>query len=313
MESAGIWGAVLVLISLPGLLAPREVWSATAAFNYRTPERVVPSNRRFRVARMGSGTLVLMGAVFVVGAVWPGDARAKALAIFWAAIIGILLFIGIVIVSVVRRKRLAAAERELPPDEPSDFAYGTEYISIVIYLVLLLVIGIMLLGFAQQLTAQERLEAADKPLSEQDQKIVDESAKSFNTVHLSTYPVYTELPEGGTLALARSYSPVDADAREPRVIWEQSEESGSGVSLSDADLVLSMSGFSCTVTGLVVQETETTVAVGFVVANPPDEGTTTAKCFSPVLHSDYYPIDLASPLGDRDVVQYGGDRSLILH
>lgn len=309
MESLWGWGALLVVVSLPGLLAPREVWSLTAGMRYRTPEQVEPSNRRIRVARMGSGTLTLIGAVLVVGGLWPGDFRTKAVALFWAAIVGIVLFIVLVILSVGRRKRAARLD-QLPPDEPSELSYGLDYFSIVVYLVLLVVAAGGILTLSQQPTAEERAEQPAEPLDPAVQRQVDEFQKSMNTVHLTRYPVYTELPEGQALALPLRYQIVDAESRQPEIVWDLSTESGTGMSIADADLVLGTSAFTCSVTGLVVQETETTVSVAFVVSNPAAEGTNVAQCFGTVLHSDYYLVDLASPLGDRELIQFGGDRSL---
>lgn len=310
MESLWGWGALLLLISLPGLLAPREVWSFTAGLSYRTPERVVPSNRRFRIARMGSGTLAIIGAVVMVGGLWPGDSRAKALAFFWAAIIGIGLFVSLVILSIVRRKRAAARSDQLPPDEPSELSYGIDYLSIVVYLVLLLVVAGGVLSLSQQPTAEEQANQPSEPLDPATQRQIDELSDSMNTVHLTRYPVFTELPEGSALALPGQYQLIDVDNRLPKMVWDQSDQAGAGMDVAEADLVLSMPSFSCAVTGFVVQETEATVSVALVVANPAVEGTAIADCFSPVLHTQYYLVDLASPVGDREVIQFGGDRTL---
>jgi len=310
VESLWGWGALLLLISLPGLLAPREVWSFTAGLSYRTPERVVPSNRRFRIARMGSGTLAIIGAVVMVGGLWPGDPRAKALAFFWAAIIGIGLFVSLVILSIVRRKRAAARLDQLPPDEPSELSYGIDYLSIVVYLVLLLVVAGAVLSLSQQPTAEEQANQPSEPLDPATQRQIDELSESMSTVHITRYPVFTDLPEGSALALPGRYELLDAQKRLPKAVWDESEQAGAGMDVAEADLVLTMPSFSCTVTGLIVQETETTVSVALVVANPAVEGTAVADCFSPVLHTDYYLVDLASPVGDREVVQFGGDRTL---
>ncbi|CAN5555732.1 hypothetical protein BH10ACT7_BH10ACT7_26910 [soil metagenome] len=317
-ELAG-WGLILALVSLPGLLIPEVMWAMFGGLSYRTPERVEPSPRRYRVVRMGSATTFLIGVVILIGAFWPGTADEKAIAAFTASLIGIGLFIAGVIISVVLRKRRRFREKryeddDLPPDEPSDLSYGFDYFGIIVYLVLLVVVSGSFIGMEQR--KQDRIDelTGDKPLTEEQQRSVDETLQMWNTLHVDRYPVLDAVPEGAVIAMPRLYDPIDAANETPRVVWHQSKnvtDVAAPMPIGEADIAVNFSAFTCHVTSIVIVESETTVAVGFVVdgANAvPEEGTNVAPCLSgPVLNAHRFLVDLPE-LGDRELVNLGGGR-----
>lgn len=317
-ELAG-WGLVLALISLPGLLIPQVIWELFGGLSFRTPERVEPSPRRYRVVRMGSATTFLIGVVILIGSFWPGTADQKAIAAFSASLIGIGLFIAAVIVSIVLRKRRQRItheneEDDLPPNEPSDISYGFDYFGIIVYLVLLVVVSGSLIGLEQR--KQDRIDelTGDKPLTEEQQRSVDEAISLWNTLHQDRYPVLDAVPEGAVLVLPRIYDPIDAADRTPRVVWYQSKkvtDVAAAMPIGSADIAVNFPSFSCHVTSIVIVESETTVALGFIVDGPnavPDEGTNVAPCLSgPVLNAHRFLVDLPE-LGERELVNLGGGR-----
>lgn len=317
-EFAG-WGLVLALVSLPGLLIPEVMWAMFGGLSFRTPEQVEPSPRRYRTVRMGSATTFLIGVVILIGSFWQGTADEKAIAAFTASLIGIGLFIAGVIVSIVLRKRRQRAtqtteEDDLPPNEPSDISYAFDYFGIIVYLVLLVVVSGSLIGLEQR--KQDRIDelTGDKPLTEEQQRSVDESIRLWNTLHQDRYPVLDSVPDGAVLAMPRLYDPIDSTNRTPRVVWYQSKivtDVAAAMPIASADIAVNFPAFSCHVTSIVIIESETTVALAFIVdgANAvPKDGTNVASCIdSPVLNAHRFLVDLPE-LGDRELVNLGGGR-----
>ncbi|MEO6533321.1 MAG: hypothetical protein ABIO06_07075 [Pseudolysinimonas sp.] len=310
------WGLLLAVVSLPGLIAPRAVWELFSSWQYRDPEAMKPSNRRFRVARLGSATTALVGIVIVMGGLWPGDATAKATAALITALCGVVIVIVLSVISVVARKRRLSSGQESeerpPPNEPSDLAYWNDYFGIGIYVLVMFVVIFAVFGIAQHEKEQAAQYRADHDgvLTPEQQQRVNEVEKTFHRLHTQTVPVSAVVPDSAVITESMAWDPVDLSRRLPQEAWDQSQGDGpeADAKLASSDLVLSFYGFSCIVDGFVVQETDTTVAIAAVVRNGVvAEGTTVASCTGAnAVLADYYPIDLAAPLGDRTLVTLDG-------
>lgn len=317
------WGVVIALVSLPGLLIPEVIWAMFGGLSFRTPERVEPSKRRYRVARMGSATTFLIGVTIVVAGLWPGTGDEKAVAAFVTSLIGCGLFIAGIVLSIVLRKRresrtgrLEETDDDLPPDEASEISYGFDYFGIIVYLVLLVVISGSFIGFEQR--KQDRIDqitSGPTPLTPDQQKTVDETLSKFTDLHLDRYPVLTEVPEGAVVALSFGYNVVDAAERSPRKVWYQSQPTydvAPPMGIGEADIALRYPAFDCHVTAIVIQETAETVALGLVVDGERavlQEGTGYASCRGGnMIMSDIFLVELPTPLGDRALVKLDGSR-----
>jgi hypothetical protein len=135
-------GILLAVVALPVLLWPADVWGVLAFLQYRTADAVEPSQRRLRLFRMAAAMTLTAGLALVLGFFWPGTVTAKGTA---ALVLGLTCYAIIVVVTVVVRARAArraatvsdeqrySEEDHLPPDEPSEFAYGFDYLRLVIF------------------------------------------------------------------------------------------------------------------------------------------------------------------------------------
>ena len=135
-------GALLILVSLPTVLWPVEVWSVLAAFSYRSTGDIEPSERRARLFRISAATTLTAGLAIVLGFFWPGTVADKGTAALYLGIVCFAAIIVVTIVANVRNARRVAAlseerrlseEDSLPADEPSELAYGAHYAQIVFF------------------------------------------------------------------------------------------------------------------------------------------------------------------------------------
>ncbi len=309
------WCVLIALVSVPGLIWPAEVYGISATFRFRTPAAVEPSARRIRMVRLASATFLLIGLCGAVGGLWPSsDTGTKATAALVVAVVGILAIIATLILAAVRRSRsaaLRAREDELPPDEPSELAYGTDIIGVVAYLVLLVVVIVSIISI-------DRAEDEEPTAEEQqqvDQQEQDAAQQRFNTLHLARLPVTDVIPPGASLARPLGYDAIDAADEKPRILFQGSTIDGTAgedgtVALADADLDLLFTGLNCDILGLVVGETEDTVTVAVIVlGGTPNPDSTMVDCnsMSP-LHNDRYLVELDAPLGARTVIDTDGRR-----
>jgi heme/copper-type cytochrome/quinol oxidase subunit 2 len=305
-------GIVVMALSLPGMIAPGAVWDIFSSWQFRNPEAMRPSNRNFGVARISSASLFVLGAMAVVGPVWPGTLDAKLTAALVAGLIGfVVLIVIVVLVIVVRHRRIAvgAASEETPPvNEPSGAAYGLEFIAIGVHVILVFVIVFSLIG-VQQRTKAEVHALFHPKVTAQDQKDIDEAEMNFNTIDLDPQPVMTAAPAGAELANSFDYDVVNVAKRLPRNAWDQSvPDHGADSVLKKSGLVLDFPAFSCTVTGLIVIETTTTVTVGVTVTGETPVGQSgPLACLAGNGSTTYLqPVPLAAPLGSRTVLQLDG-------
>lgn len=308
MGQAFLGGLVVLAVGLPTLIAPRLVWALFAGLSFRTPAAIEPSAARVFQWRASGAALTVLGAASLIGALWPGEDRAKLHAFSWAVIIGVPVAVVCLIVGAIIRSRFrsrsAAADEDLPPDEPSELSYLVGYIGVAVFFGALLVMASMILSTTSGPTASERREQEQQ---EQDQAVIDYQ-KELNTVSLIRYPVVTTLPDDEALALPRT---IYANPF-PEIITNQSSFAGADMTLADADLALETpTGFRCTVTRLIIEETEASVTIGLVVKNVRMEGSQEAQC---ILRNDnskrFYLVDLAAPLGQRPVLLYGSGEQI---
>lgn len=306
-------GIVIMALSLPGMIAPGPIWDIFSSWQFRNPEAMRPSNRNFRVARIGSATLFVLGAMAVVGPVWPGNLDAKLTAALVAGLIGFVLLIVVVIVTlVVLRRRIAsgAASAETPPpNEPSGAAYGLEFIAIGVHVIVIFAIVFSLIG-VQQRTKAEVDALVNPTISAQDQKDIDNAMMFFNSIDLSPVPVVTSVPAGAKVADNFSWDPVDVSLRLPKNAWDQATpDHGADAILKKSALVLDFVGFNCLIDGIVVQETATSVSIGLLVSDgsPLANGAAPPDCLKGnTIYSYLQPVQLQAPLGDRTVLNLEG-------
>lgn len=74
--------------------------------------------------------------------------------------------------------------------------------------------------------------------------------------------------------------------------------------LASADLLLVTTGWACVDTGLIVEETPDAVTVALVVADT--AGGVRPNCATTMTQTGWFAVDLAEPLGDRDVLTVDG-------
>lgn len=306
------------------------------------PARVIPS---WPVQAVSLAVLVGIAA-YTVSALWP-DERQRDL-VGSGAVVVLAIGFGIwALASIVSRRDRESYDRVALEDEladgsdefddsrihrrPTTPGYRFEYGSLVVALITVIFAAASFVSLAGR---DGQFDAEADPIPTETVDPVDEILRDYNVLHVP-YEVLDAAPETGTVVSAHHYAVVDADAELPRVVWHQSEQP-EGLSPADvlagADLVLENVGFSCTPVAIVVVETETTVTIGIAVTEEPPVATPgpaptlgpdglptpiataaptpTLSCVSTVVPKyHWFPVDLAAPLGDRDVLTFAG-RSL---
>jgi hypothetical protein len=306
-------GIVLMALSLPGMIAPEAIWNIFSSWQFSNPDAMRPGRRNFRLARISSATFFVLGASAVVGPVWPGSLDAKLTATLVTGLIGFVVLLAVVVtVLIVRRRRITAgrATEDAPPlNEPSDAAYGIEYGSIIVSVIVIFAIVFSLIGVQQRTKAE--VDALVHPTtSAQDQKDIDNAMMFFNSIDLSPVPVVTSVPAGAKVADNFSWDPVDVSSRLPKNAWDQATpDHGADAILKKSALVLDFVGFNCLIDGIVVQETATSVSIGLLVSDgsPLANGAAPPDCLKGnTIYSYLQPVQLKAPLGDRTVLNLEG-------
>jgi hypothetical protein len=315
---------------------------------------------RWPVRLVAVTTLAVVLAI-AVGALWPPDDAAKPFAGVMA-LLGLLIALALWCLWTLVSHRDTAGKATAPvtPDPGNDNGPGLGagnssaprsepgfLFDIVAVLAMLLAVAITGGVLYNVLNPPEPAEAAFTPSPRPDP--VDNVLSVFNSLH----PQYEQLataPDGTLIISPWAYANVDADAETPYVVWHQSDVLFDGDParyLTNADIVVSTAGLSCTVIGVMVVQTDTTVGIGLVVEAPeptpsqtptatatpaptptPTEAPTATPDSTPIptptptpiaaggmtcrqgnlILSDWFPIDLASPLGDRDLQTLDGGR-----
>jgi hypothetical protein len=300
------WG-VLALFSVITVIVPSWTW-ILSSWQFESPEAMEPSPRRWRIVRANSAIVLVGLLAYLVGNVWPGDGTVKAAAGLVTIFVGFaLVIVGLVLERILRR-RTPQGDDGTPPNELSEAGYAVEYLSIAVGAAAVLIIGFIVAGVANdsaQRTEENSLEAH--------QQEVDEAQGRFNDLS-PQLTVLDAAPASGGVALPIEYAVLDADERDPRLLWELATVVGGGSNdgvLADADLAVGSIGFSCDATALIVIETETTVSIGIAVSNTaPADGTLNCTPLGGSSVTSWFPIDLAAPVGDRDVLNLDGRRML---
>ena len=306
-----LWWASAVLFTVITIIVPQWTW-LLSAWQFRSPEAMEPSPRRWRVVRASSAVILVGLLALLVGSLWPGDIVQQANAGVLSILIGDVVVVAVLIairMSGRYAERRARDDDEAPPNELSELGYGVLYIAVGATAAIIFVIALIVLG-----TAHDRADRIAENSPEAQQQEADEAASRFNELH-PQYDVVDAVPPGGGYVEPIEYAAVDSENRKPRVVWDLATVVGSlenDAVLDGADLVVGSIGFSCSPTAIVVVETETTVNVAIAVSEKPaaDAPDEPLPCV-PVVNdfvTRWFPIDLAAPLGDRDVRNLDGGR-----
>ncbi|MEO5534882.1 MAG: hypothetical protein ABIR17_07085 [Pseudolysinimonas sp.] len=293
------WG-LGVLFTAATVIVPSWTW-ALSSWQFESPDDMEPSPRRWRVVRAGAAVILVGLIAILVAAIWPGEGIDKANAALATIFIGDALLIAWFIVMAVSRtqaQRRAIDDANPPPSEPSSLGYTFAYASVAVSACAVLVVGLIVAGAAQQI-ADHR--AANSP--EAHQAEIDSAMRTINHLQIP-YPILDAVPATGGVVDPMYYSPVSAENRSPRVVWDQSTPSVDRPNdelLAGADLVIATYGLACDPIDIVVIETDTTVTVGVAVAEEPDANGKLQCTTSGVASLDWFPIDLAAPLNGRNV------------
>lgn len=329
------WLAIALLAAFTALV-PSWPW-AFFSWEFRSPEKMKPSARRFRIFSAHCSILaVAFGALFV-GSIWPGDALTKTGAGLAALIVGYLgLGVLLLVLTYSRRRaaRLAREDADIPANEPSEEGYALLYLSVAFTAVALGFCAVWIYGIA---VADAK---RDAPLTAEEQAAVDENVEGVEEVlddmfdgmndrtfdwHIhAQLPLVEAAPEGAIVASPLYTAVLDAVAREPEAIWEYSSAAVAGTGTTDellagADIVVGITSWRCEVTGIVVVETAETVTVGLIVTLPAEPS---GVAPSPTPNAEqsaipecemvggskrtWYPVDLEAPLGDRELLTVDG-------
>jgi hypothetical protein len=301
-------GVVFLVVGLVLVAAPRGLWQATAAWQYRTPRAMAPTLRRARVARYSGSVYLVGGLGILVACAWPGETVAKAWAgsiTVWAGMV--VAVVVVVLARVVTSRRRAGAPTAAPddedsPSEPSEEAYGLAYLGITIHAVAALAITAIVLGGLQprvQPSADPWPTSADPSVT----AAVDEATASFRAVHDEGVPVVAAAGADQTVVAPFEYVPISAETRSPHDLWYASHGTTSqdpSASLAHASVALAMPAFGCSAQGVLVQETDTDVVLGIVVAAD-DPGLATRCIGGTAVVTDFFLARLAAPIGARTV------------
>mgnify|MGYP000271259069 CR=1 FL=1 len=287
------WGVLCLLGGLLLLVAPGVVWHVGAVFSLRTPAAVEPS-RRQRAFWQVSGVVVTALGLLAIALSWweqPGDAARAAAVILWVAAAG-------VVVMLVRAHRSTEDETELPPNEPSDMAYGF-WTLLFSAIALMAVVGG---GVAWSVPTSEEREDA----------WAEAADDAWGHVLVADAEQYTSEPEGAAVDPLASYVVIDSEAREPAQLWAAAERKGSDAvaALESSDLLLIADrDFRCEVDGAVVREVDGERSPEVQVAVVSHERSSLMPCLGesePTSQGSGVLVTLDEPLGERRLVGIDG-------
>lgn len=270
-------------------------------------------------------------AVYAVRALWPDESQRDLVGSAAALVLGVALSIWVLASIVARRDRenLERARAAAEPATAPPLAPGRlfEYASLAVALLTVLIAGVAFAGVADDDGA---VRADPEPTPTELLDPADELLKDFSTLHFPL-DVLDAAPETGNVIDTWWYAAVDVDAELPHQAWHQSEPPAPYTAadvLENSELLLRVPGFHCSAVAIVAIETETTVTVGIAVSqSPPTPAPTetvgpdgiptplptstnrpldmTCVAISGI-RNDWFPVNLAAPLGDRQVINYGG-------
>jgi hypothetical protein len=331
-----------VLLGVAVLALASAIWPRWVRVFRPTPSRVPGAPiHAFHVwpVRAVSVAIVAGIAAYAVRTLWPDDGQRDLVGLGAVLVVGIGLSIWVLASIVSRRDREShgyTVDEELDEASAESDAIGVprrivspgyrfEYASLTVALLTVLVAGVSFAGIADDDPAAEADPAPAETLN-----TTDEVLKRLNTLHVPL-TVLDAAPATGDVIDAWWYAPVDVELRLPYAAWHQAEPPAPYTAaqvLAGSDLVLRLPGWHCVAVGMIVIETETTVTIGIAVTeNPPTPAPTETlgpdgiptppptpasepldlTCVSiSVVNNHWFPVDLAAPLGDREVLNFGG-------
>lgn len=312
-------------------VVPQWPW-ALSSWQFRSPDKMMPSARRWRVFRAHSAVLtVFFGAGLVLG-LWPGTRPEAAGAALTTLLVGDVLLLVWWLVTVFSRRheqRLAKEAGDIPPNEPSEEGYLALYFSVGFTVVALAVLSFILYGLLSD-------DGKPDPMTPEEQAAVDEvneviedmyegmTDRAYDWHIEAQVALVSAAPEGAIVASPLYVAVLDAVAREPEGIWKYSSPAVAGTGTTDellagADIVVGITSWQCEVPGIVVVETAETVTVGLIVTLPAEPSGVAPSPSPDASQSEipecemvggskrtWYPIDLQTPMGDRELVTVGG-------
>ena len=323
--SAGTFAmALLTLLSLASIVAPRGVWMLTSSWRYRNSEAMEPSARFFRVTRLSAAISFILWSSFLTAGVFPGDADGKIYAALITASVGLVLTVVVMIVSaIVRGARHSRGKRDAEPpvNELSEAGYADQYIGVAISAVALFVILVFMAGIPGQAEAN-RVEADQNSQDREDLMF-----GNYGIVYPNVRPVTDAVKAGTFVTTPSTYLVANSATEEPAYLWEMTSIEGNlagsrtiDQAVEQSDLVI-MTKKSCDVKSFVVVETDDTVAIGIELVVPTVPGIPKPSaaptvevlervCGSAPIGSpgSYYFVNLrGGPLGDRTVTTLDGE------
>jgi len=269
-DSSGVGGvfgaALLALISLASIIAPRGVWMLTSSWRYRNAEAMEPSKRFFRVTRLSGAISFILWSAFFAAGVFPGETVPKIYAALITASVGLVATVLTLIVSaIVRgiRSRAGHAEEESPVNELSEAGYADQYVGVGISAAALVIILVVMAGIPGQIEAN-RIEAEERA-----QRSSDRLFGNYGMYYPNIRESYDAVQPGTYVGDPISYVVPDAVNEEPAYLYGLSPSMESNLvgarslerAMEQSTLVI-VTQTGCDVKSYVLVETDETVAIG---------------------------------------------------